>query len=372
MSTRALLLTAAVGLVALGAGCPGQTTVRLGPISVGPFAPAEPGVDAEDVWLPFDVDEQTQVVLGARLYRPSHADVTGPAVLLLPGGGNVSRNGTRPGDGVTLYDAPIDVTDAWARAIALRGGLAFAWDKRTCAPKDDPLCKQNPTTDIDAEGPAALARDVDAACAFVENVPGFDGRVVLWAHGQATSVALASSCAQRASALVLVAPIPRRIDEVLVETLTYREELARKRAKKQKAASEREALLRDADKLKNSAASTAAMFESMQKGQFAEDARVRGATLAFWRSWIELTDGTEDAVKKATAPRLVVQGQWDLQFTLQDRKRVRGWGGQDGVTYLQIPRGDHHLVSDGALSEDTVKAVLDALDAALAPPAQTL
>ena len=40
-------------------------------------------------------------------------------MLFVPGGGRVSRDGLRPGDGVTTYDEPVAVTAAWAQAVAM-------------------------------------------------------------------------------------------------------------------------------------------------------------------------------------------------------------------------------------------------------------
>jgi pimeloyl-ACP methyl ester carboxylesterase len=286
-------------------------------------------------------------------------------VVFVPGGGRVSRDGVRPGDGVSRYDEPVAVTAAWAQAVVMRGALALTYDKRTCAPSDAAECRNNPTTDLDAEGPVALARDVDAACAALADVDGFDGRVVLWAHGQGVAVALASRCAASASALVLVAPVPRRIDNVMVETLEYLDELKRKRGRAKASTDEGKALLAEADGFRNAAGSLRAMFESMDKGQFSEGARVKGATLPFWKAWIELTDGAEQQALSARAPRVVVQGQWDLQFTPDDRRAVAAWGDHEGVTYLRIEKADHHLLTEGTLTDETVTVVLDAVWGAL-------
>lgn len=316
--------------------------------------------------IPVAVSNDKTATLGAALYRPEPQRGDAPAVLFVPGGGRVSRDGVRPGDGVSTYEEPVAVTAAWAQAVAVRGMLALAWDKRTCTPTDHPDCRKNPTPDLDAEGPVALAKDVDAACAVIVEQDGFDGRIVLWAHGQAVAVALASECAKRAEALVLVAPIPRRIDEVMVDTLTYLEGLKRKRGQKKAHTDEGKQLLGEANDLRNAAASLQAMFESMDNNQFAQGARVKGATVPFWKAWIELTDGAAEQVKSATAPRVVVQGQWDLQFTPADRNAVAAWGEEDGITYLKVDKADHHLLRDGVLEDDTVALVTDALVRALA------
>jgi pimeloyl-ACP methyl ester carboxylesterase len=361
-----LLLLACVVVVA---GCPRRSGTRV-PV---PSEPGAPALYAEDLDLTVPIDEETSATLGARLYGLDRLFTpSAPVIVFVPGGGRVSRLGTRPGDGDSLYDAPVDVTDSWARAVAGGGWLALSYDKRTCDFRDSELCRKNPTPDMDAEGPVALARDVDAACdaaAAAFEGRGYDGRIVLWAHGQGAQVALASQCAQRAAAVVLSAPIPRRVDEVMVDSLDYREQLHRKRGQKQASSDEGQELLRKADQLRNAAGSTRALFESMEQGRFAEDARVQGATLAFWKGWIELTARAEDDVKAARAPRLVVVGQWDLQYTPDDRKRLAAWGELEGVRYLKVEKADHHLLHEGVLERSTVDAVLRALGEVLGAPA---
>lgn len=317
----------------------------------------------EDGAVPEDAPTAT---LGAALYALEDQSARRPAVVFVPGGGNISRSGSQRGDGVRLYAAPVDVTEAWAHAFAERGYLALAYDKRTCTPRDDGRCQQNPTDDVDREGPVALAKDVDAACALVADDERFDGRLILFAHGQAAAVALASSCAARASALVLVAPIPRRVDQVMIESLAHREKELRDAAKRKKGTPEAEKLLDEAAQLKNAAGSRAALFDSIRKGQFAEGARVQGATIAFWQGWLALTEKADARLKEAKAPRVVVVGSTDSQYAPADRARILKAGALEGITALEIEGADHHLLVDERLLVTTVQAVVGAVEDALA------
>lgn len=328
--------------------------------------PAVPEVVALERTLEVPLHDGKTAALGATLFRPDDDGASLPAILFVPGGGNVSRAGIQPGDGARNYEAPVDVTTQWATAFAERGYLALAYDKRTCTPRDDRGCRKNPTNDLDKEGPAALARDVDAACALLADEQGFDGRLVLFAHGQAAAVALSSSCAERAAAIVLVAPIPRRVDHVMVDSLTHRERELRAEAKKRAGTPAAEKLLQQANVLRNVAASRAATFESMHKGQFADDARVHGATIAFWQGWVALTEKAADDVTKTAAPRVIVVGSDDLQYAPKDRAAILALGELDGVTALQIERADHHLLVDERLEVATVETVRAAVDDALA------
>ncbi len=358
---RVLVLVALVS--ALAAGCPRRGAGRH---DTAPDARA-PDVLVQEVsvHVPLTADGSESATLGGELYRLDD-DRQRPAVLLVPGGGNVSRAGSQRGDGSHNYEAPVDVTARWATAFAERGYLALAYDKRTCTPRDDARCRANPTEDLDAEGPIALAKDLDAACAVLAAEPDFDGRLVLFAHGQAAAVALASSCSERASALVLVAPIPRRVDRVMIESLAHRERELRRAAKQQAGTPAAEELLAQASHLKNAAGSRAATFESMRKGQFADDARVQGATIAFWQGWLALTEKAAESLAAASAPRVVVVGAADVQYAPADRARILASGELEGVTALEIAGADHHLLVDERLLDTTVQAVAAAVDEALA------
>lgn len=363
MRALALLGAAALWL----AGCPGSSTgvVRLGPPDDDGGTVVVPGareIVAEDRTLRVPLAEGVEATLGAMLVRPK--DGKGPAILLVPGGGDISRKGTRPGDGVGVYAKPVDVHVAWAEAFARRGALVLAWDKRTCGPNDDPSCTKNPQDDVDEHGPTALAKDVDAACALVRGEPSFDGRIVLFAHGQAGQVALSSTCAKDAAALVLLAPIPRGIDEVIVAGIKDRAKDVEKQASKAADPTEQEALREKAGQLKSLASTREAEFASMKAGRFAPTARVGGATLGFWKGWIEVTGKTAALIDAAPAKKIVVLGGGDLQYGERDRVRIRALAPE---AFLEVAGADHHLMTGGKLSPATVDQLGAALDAALAP-----
>jgi hypothetical protein len=257
------------------------------------------------------------------------------------------------------------VSLAWAEAFAARGAHVLLWDKRTCGPNDDPVCKKNPQDDVDAQGPAALAKDVDAACALARAEPGFDGRLILFAHGQATQVVLSSQCARDAGALVLLAPIPRAIDEVIVAGIRARTDDVEKQAKREKDPAAKQTLLDQANQLKNLAGTREAEFASIKKGRFAPTARVSGATLAFWKGWMDVTARTAALVDEVKTPKVVVLGGRDLQYGDKDRVRIRALSPSD---FVEVAGADHHLLTDGKLAHETVDVVGAAVDKVLAPP----
>jgi alpha-beta hydrolase superfamily lysophospholipase len=287
----------------------------------------------------------------------------GPGVVMVPGASDISRVGLRAGDGVNTYGRPVAVHMAWAEALAQRGAQVLLYDKRTCGPNDDPQCTKNPQSDIDKEGPLALAKDVDAACALLRAEAA---QIVLWAHGQGTQVALSSACASSAAAIVLVAPIPRAVDEVMVAALRERVKEAEAAAKSEADAAKKQALLDEAHQLRNLAGTKEAEFASMKAGRFAPTARVSGATLAFWKGWMELTGKTAALAESVPAKKIVVLGALDQQYGGADKKRIAALA---TAGFLDVAGADHHLLTEGALAKSTVDLVGAALDKALQIPA---
>jgi dienelactone hydrolase len=359
---RALPLILALALVA---GC--KTSSGGGGWSWASITEPTVRVETGSVVVPLAVDAEGEPVvaeLGSDLYLPP----TGrrwPGIVLVPGGGNVSRKGTRTGDGTRDYEAPVDVTAAWGMAAAEAGWLTLAYDKRTCGPKDDPGCAKQPQPDLDAAGPVALAKDLDAACDLLSGRPDFNGDLVLFAHGQGAQIALASGCAAQAKAIVLSGPIPREVDAVIVDALRYREGLLLKQAKRAKKP-KRDELEKQANQLKNRAGTLEATFRSIKGDKFSPDARVQGATIAFWKGWMSLTADTPKLAERAGGPILVVLGEWDLQYSPEDKERIRALS--EGGALLELEKSDHHLLRRDALTPEVTTAVLDKLRALVEPP----
>lgn len=378
--TRALPALLALSLLA--AACPGaqrRTTLfghrrPPGPMTSSPTnatvvsEPPDPPLVLQREELVIELDVKgAPVRLNATATWPTIADevIGGPAFLLVPGAGDVSRRGLRRGDGVNAYASPIAVTSTWQELLGASGAASLAWDKRTCGPNDDADCAKNPQDDLDAQGPVALAADVDAACAVARTLPGFDGRIVLMAHGQGAQVALSSTCARDAAAIVLINPVPREIDAVLVDALLARHAARQEEAKAAKTPEEKARLTDEAVALRNLAATRQAGFASMRAGKFSRDARVDGATIAFWLGWMELTGKTRELIAPVQDKTVVVIGAADAQLGDGDRALTRGLPAKKTL----VLDADHHLLVDGNLQPGLGLQVIDAVVALLQPSA---
>ena len=125
-------------------------------------------------------------------------------------------------------------------------------------------------------------------------------------------------------------------------------------------------LAKEANQLKTIAASPEATFRSMRNKKFSEEARVHGATIAFWQKWIELTASTARRFSEKRTPALVVVGTWDLQFAPDDKERIRALV-QAGDELIEVEHADHHLLLRDVLHASTSEQVLTALRALLTP-----
>lgn len=327
----------------------------------------------DEVEIPLVLDDGTSTALPADLSLPAGDGVV-PFVLVVPGGGNVSRRGTRTGDGEIEYGDAIHTSHALAALFVEHGFATLAWDKRTCGPRDDPACDKQPLDDVEREGPRALAKDVDAACAFARSHPRA-GPIVLWAHGQAAQVALTSTCAADAAAVVLVAPPPRRIDQVLVDGMIQRAKVVDGQAKKAKG-EEKKALTARAHDMRQRAAQLDETFKAVRAGKFPKDARLMGFPIPYWQGWLALTDEIPGGAPKPRVPWVVVLGERDVQFSSGDRGRIQKLGALPQAQGFVVKGADHHLLrkdEGGRMGVDEAAwmPILEALHAATGTSADT-
>jgi pimeloyl-ACP methyl ester carboxylesterase len=354
LSVRAHLAFAIV--VVIAAGCASKKS--------GDRPSARPA-STEDVEITVMLDDGASAVLPAELTLPSGNDPV-TVVLIVPGGGNISRRGTRTGDGEVEYASAVETSVELASVFADHGLATLAWDKRSCGPRDDALCEKQPVSDVDRHGPRALAVDVDAACAFARALPRAQD-VILWAHGQAAQVALSSTCADAAAAVVLVAPPPRRIDRVLTDGLKHRSSVLASAAKKAKG-NEKKELGARAHAMKERAAQLDETFKAVLGGKFPKDARLMGFPITYWQGWLALTDEIPGDAPKPRVPWLVIIGEGDVQFSPADRERIQKLGALKGAQGFVLPGVDHHLLKRdaerrAAVDESALMPILEALHA---------
>lgn len=228
--------------------------------------------------------------LNADIFRPGQKSKPKTLVIIVPGSGNVSRRGEVSGTGIDTYEAPLEMSLHWAKALADKGFFVLSYDKRSCGSRQNPLCHNNDQRDIDQDGLMALARDLDQAYLFSVGKLRADedgARIVLLSTTQGAQAVTMSTCAKKVSGIILFSPIIGELDAMWVGGLGRAADLASSITKK--------------NRLLNQKESMAGFFASLKRGDFPENGNIRGASVKFWQSWMEAS--------KNTLPRLVENGR---------------------------------------------------------------
>ena len=300
----------------------------------------------------------SEATLGA-VFRSAPGWDGGAVVLIVPGAGHVSRRGTQRSNGMKAYNIPIPVVERWMALLSERGLPSMSYDKRTCRERHDKKCHKNTFDDVYGKGPAALAADVDAACkALSQEFNISPNQILLWTHGQGAQIVLSSECSKEAAGLVLLSPIPDRIDQVLIRSMEHRAKIINEKAYRQVDETKKQELILRANTMINKGESLKATFDSMDTGQFDPSANLLGVPLTFWKGWRDMTARTHTLIGLNERPLLIVMGEKDENYAPEDRVRLRQYMGSKRIHWLEIENADHHLVFDGNIKAKTADIVV--------------
>ena len=311
------------------------------------FGDSSSKVEVVDKIVTVSISEDKKAELGAQLYIPEKMIYPEIVFIMVPGSGFVSHKGKTLGDGFKSYKDPVEVTGLWSTALASRGFAVFAYDKRTCSSLHDDICRTNPVDDLNIEGPAALAKDIDAACEMVDNMwQTSRSKIVLFTYDQGGQVVLSSKCSKKASAIVIVSPILHGVDSLWAKII--------KDASEDLPEEDSQARL-----LLNRSESLSATFESIKEGKFPEKAKVMGATVEFWKKWITLTEKTDDLIKKLDKPIVFVTGNQDLLVQKPIESIINAKKEDYSLrVFLLLSNTDHNMLTGGQLSKSTINTVV--------------
>ncbi len=272
-------------------------------------------------------------VLGADIYRPKQAVAPKSLVIMIPGSGNVSRDGEVTGDGIDNYPEKIFMYEAWAKALSNQGLWVLSFDKRTCQASHNPICNNNSTKDIDASGIRALADDLDEVFLYAQKKLSPE-KIVLFSTSQGAQVIALSSALKQVHGVVLISPILDDLPAALTNGL-----LAAAEGKNQW----------QNMTLKNRAESMRSFFDSLKRGDFLQTAQARGASVKFWHSWIDAAKETKKLFAGVKVPVLV-------QTAKHDPFAVRGKAGP--LRHLEYDDVDRNFVVNGAAYGKAVQDVV--------------
>lgn len=233
--------------------------------------------------------------VNADIFRPIKRSEPKTLVIMVPGSGNVSRRGEVVGDGIENFKTTLEMNLSWAKALSDKGLFVLSYDKRTCTGRTNSLCRTNDQSDIDKDGILALARDLDQIYLFAKeklDAREENSRIVLMSTSQGAQVISLSQCAKNVSGVVLLSPVIGDLETMWIAGLARASEMAERGGER--------------NQLINRKESMTGFFTSLKRGDFPENAHVRGATITFWKSWIDATKNTTPRLKANGRPSLVL------------------------------------------------------------------
>lgn len=230
------------------------------------------------------------------------------AVLLLAGSGPQDRDET-VGTNKPLRDL--------ARGLADAGIASLRYDKRTYVRRDPEVAP-----DLRRE----YVEDALAALALLRGTAGIDGsRLYVAGHSLGASVAPLLVPKGDVRGLVLLAPMTRRADEVLLDQIPFQLRL----------------LGTDEAEIARRRAQIEAYFKALQDPK-ADPGPFFGAGAGYWRDWLALD--VVKLVRETAVPVLVLQGTKDIQVRPEaDFEKLRREAGErEGrIRYRLFPELNH-------------------------------
>lgn len=350
-------------VVAISAGCiPANKSIHMvSPLMIGPskeptVSPApEPPKPAPktffqqvDLTIPLTLPDTTKGELNAEVFRPEKQAVPKTLVIIVPGAGNISRKGEAAGDGIDSYPQPVDVSTIWARALVERGYFVVSYDKRTCTKKVSTLCQNNSQKDIESDGIIALARDLDQVYQYIKSklsLKNNEVRLMLLTSTQGAQVVSLSESAKEASGIILLSPIIGSLEDMWVDGLTRGFESTTDFNRK--------------NRLGNQKESMKGFFTSLKAGQFPDGAIIRGASVQFWRTWVEASTKTVPQLLNNKRPTLALFSDKDVFATprmLEDLKKATRT--QKNFLVKNLSQFDRNFVSENSVAPSVIEEVV--------------
>ncbi len=286
--------------------------------------------------------------LNADIFRPVKKSQPKTLVIMVPGSGNVSRKGEVSGDGVHIYDENLLMYYLWASALAERGLFVMSYDKRTCTKSINPDCRTNDQKDIETEGIVGLARDLDHVLSYAHEKLGArpgEVRVVLMSTTQGAQTIALSDAVKRVNGVVLLSPIVTDLESMWIKGLAH---AAKNASPNQKM------------RLMNQRESMVSFFKSLNAGQFPEQSIIRGASVKFWRTWIDATTHTVETLRRQSHPTLLMFSSED-SFSSSDvlagvKKQV---GNSNKLSIKMVEQVDRNFASKDGVAKNALDHVVN-------------
>lgn len=300
--------------------------------------------------------------------RPQQIEKPLPAVVVLHDSGPLDRRGLF--GGALGLELPVEVAvyQEIAENLAQNGFVVMRYDKRTCVEGGPAWCKypRGHIKDHRQALASTLMADAKAAVETVRKRKDVDPRrVFVLGHGQGAELALALSKDVDAAGLVLLAPSPYPVDEVILHqtrtSLTHLE----KRRKAEGNTTMGTLLQEQLTALEKTHKDQKTAFAKLRKDEI-DGTDILGAPKATWSGLFELHDRAMAGLKNSRVPVLAVFGEHDLNIPADSAEKFQAQLGKSrksevmllsGVTHLMVGLGEEN--SDTTqVSEDVHQAIL--------------
>lgn len=248
--------------------------------------------------------------------RPETVTTPLPAVVVLHDSGPMDRRGLFKGALGLELPVEVPVYQELAENLAQNGYVVMRFDKRTCVDGGPPWCKypREYLKDHREQLGNTLMADAKSAVTALRRRKDVDAeRVYILGHGQGAELALAVANDVDPKGLVLLAPSPYPVDEVVLhQTETSRAHLE-KRRKAEGNTTMGTLLQQQLDALETSQEKQKEAFTKLRSGEEI-DGDVLGAPETTWASLFELHDRAMAGLKNSKVPVLALFGEHDLNL----------------------------------------------------------
>jgi hypothetical protein len=313
--------------------------------------------------------------------RPETITEPLPAVVVLHDSGPMDRRGLFKGALGLELPVEVPVYQEIAENLAQNGYVVMRFDKRTCVDGGPPWCEypRDYIEDHREKLASTLMADAKAAVTALRKRKDVDPtRVFILGHGQGAELALAVAGDVEPRGLVLLAPSPYPVDEVVLhQTQASRDHLA-KRRRDEGNTTMGTLLQQQLDALETTHEKQKKAFEKLRADE-EMDGDVLGAPETTWAGLFELHDRAMASVKNSQVPVLALFGEHDLDIPSDSAEKFQTHLGRSrksevmllpDVTRVMVGLGEEQGDTT-QVSEDVHQAILhffDELDKAPAEP----
>lgn len=288
--------------------------------------------------------------LHGTLSHPSARERKLPGVLILHDAGPLDRDGHISGSLGVQWPAEIPIYATLSEHLARQGFVVLRYDKRSCLKTHRPRCAYDSSMlqPFHRQLPSVLEDDAARAIKALAARPEVDPeRLAIIGHGQGAELALSLSARHpNVRALVLLAPSPYPVDQLIAHQLTFSADRVRQQAEAEGNSPTGDALRQQLTILEQDQKEHAQRFEALRRGN--TTARlISGVHRETWAQLFALhTRAMARLREEALPPTLALFGEADTTGPTDTPQRWRQLLPDPSTRHsLQVlPRVTHNML----------------------------